>query len=55
MKEMNSYIFVGKPEGKAPRGRPRRRGKNNTGLDFREIEWEGLDWMHVILTSGGSL
>jgi hypothetical protein len=30
-------IFVGKPEGKRPLGRPRRRWMNNIKIDVREI------------------
>jgi hypothetical protein len=33
----NAYnIFVGKPEGKKPLGRPRRRWENNIRMDLRE-------------------
>jgi hypothetical protein len=50
MKEKrNAYrIFVWKPEGKRPLGRPRRRRVDNTKiLDLREIEWDGVDWIDV--------
>jgi hypothetical protein len=40
-------ILVVKPESKGPRGRPRHRWEDNIGLDLREIEWEGEDWMHL--------
>jgi len=44
----NAYsILVGKPEGKRSLGRPRHRWEDNIGIDFREIGWEGVDWMHV--------
>jgi hypothetical protein len=34
----NAYrILVGKPEGKKPLGRPRRRWVNNNKMDLREI------------------
>jgi hypothetical protein len=43
----NAYkILVGKPEGKRPLGRPRRRWVDNTKIDLREIDrmgWYGLD------------
>jgi hypothetical protein len=40
----NAYkILVGKPEGKRPLGRPRRRWVDNIKKDFREIEWDTLD------------
>jgi hypothetical protein len=35
-------IFNGKPEGKRPLGRPRRRWADNIKLDFREIGWGGM-------------
>jgi hypothetical protein len=38
-----SSILVGKPEGKRPFERPRRRWKNNTRTDLMEIGWEGVD------------
>jgi len=44
----NAYsISVGKPEGKRPLGRPRRRCEDNIGMYLREIVYEGVDWMHV--------
>jgi len=30
-------VLVGKPEGKRPIGRPRRRWKDNIKMDFREV------------------
>jgi hypothetical protein len=42
----NSYrILVGKPEGKRPLGRPRRRWVYNIKMDLREIlvEWVVMD------------
>jgi hypothetical protein len=42
----NAYrILVGKPEGKRPLGRPRRRWVENIKLDFREMGWYGLDYL----------
>jgi hypothetical protein len=38
---------VGKPEGKRPLGRPRRRWVNNIEMDLRKIEWDGVDWIAV--------
>jgi hypothetical protein len=41
---MNSYrILVGKPEGKRPVGRPRRRWVDNIKTYLREIGWDGVD------------
>jgi hypothetical protein len=36
-------ILVGKPEGKGPLGRPRRRWADNIKMDLRKIEWDGVD------------
>jgi hypothetical protein len=44
----NSYrIFVAKPEGKRPLGRPRRRWVDNIKMDLREIGWDGMDWIDL--------
>jgi hypothetical protein len=40
-------ILVGKPEGKRPLGRPRRRWEDNMKTDLGETGWEGADWMHL--------
>jgi hypothetical protein len=40
----NAYrILVGKPEGKRPLGRPRRRWVDNIKMDLREIIWYVVD------------
>jgi hypothetical protein len=40
----NAYrISVGKPEGRRPLGRPRRRWVDDIKMDLREIGWYGLD------------
>jgi hypothetical protein len=36
-------ILVGKPEGKRPLGRPRRRWVDNIKMDLREVGWNGMD------------
>jgi hypothetical protein len=41
----NKYgILVGRPEGKRPLGKPRRRWVNNITKILREMEWGGMDW-----------
>jgi hypothetical protein len=40
-------ILVGKPEGKRPLGRPRRRWVNNMKMALREIGWDGTDWIDL--------
>jgi hypothetical protein len=38
-------LLVGKPEGKRPLGRPRRRWVVNIKMDLLEIVWGGVDWI----------
>jgi hypothetical protein len=38
-------VLVGKPEGKRPLGRPRRRWEDNIKLDLREIGIDGANWI----------
>jgi hypothetical protein len=40
-------ILVGRPEGKRPLGRPRRRWVDNNKMDLIEIEWDGMDWIDL--------
>jgi hypothetical protein len=47
-KKRNAYrILVGKPEGKRPLGRPRRRWVDNIKIYLREIGWDGMDWIDL--------
>ena len=39
--------LVGKPEGKRPLGRPRRRWENNIRMDLREVGCGCVDWMEL--------
>ncbi|PNF34899.1 hypothetical protein B7P43_G01408, partial [Cryptotermes secundus] len=42
----NAYrILVGKPKGKRPQGRRRRRWVDNIKINLREIGWDGMDWI----------
>jgi hypothetical protein len=42
----NAYRFlVGKPEGKGPLGRPRRRWVDNIWMDLVEVGWGDEDWI----------
>jgi hypothetical protein len=54
----NAYaFFFGKPEGKRPLARARRRWDDNIRIDLREIGWEvetGFMW-HRAGTNGGLL
>jgi hypothetical protein len=45
----NAYrILVGKPDGKRPLGRQRRRWMDNIKIDLREIGWDGMDWTDLV-------
>jgi hypothetical protein len=42
----NTYrILVGKPEGRRPLGRPRRRWVDNIRMDLGEVGWGDVDWI----------
>jgi hypothetical protein len=43
--------MVGKPEGKRPLGRARRRWMDNIKMNFREIEWVGINWIDLVHVS----
>jgi hypothetical protein len=44
----NAYrILVGKPEGKRPLGRQRRRWVDNIKMDLREVGWDSRDWIYL--------
>jgi hypothetical protein len=51
-------VLVGKPEGKRPLGKTRRRWEGGIRMDFREIDlegvWIGFDWLRTG-TIGGLL
>jgi hypothetical protein len=38
-------VLVGKPEGKRPPGRPRRRWEDNIRMDLLEAGCRGMDWI----------
>jgi hypothetical protein len=42
-------VLVGKPEGRRPLGRPRRRREDNIKMNLREVGLEvgGMDWIHL--------
>jgi hypothetical protein len=39
-------VLVGRPEGRRPLGRPRRRWEDNIKMDLMEIGFGDLDWIH---------
>ena len=49
-------VIVGKPEGKRPLGRPRRRWEDNIKMDLREVGGVETGWRCLrIGTDGGYL
>jgi hypothetical protein len=40
-------ILVGRPEGRRPLGRTRRRWEDNIKMDLREIGFGDVDWIHL--------
>jgi hypothetical protein len=40
-------VLVGKPEGKRPLGRPRRRWEDGIRMGLREIGLGGVDWIRL--------
>jgi hypothetical protein len=50
MREKNtSYrLFVKKPEGKRPLGRPRRRWVANVRMYLGEVGWGDVDWIGLV-------
>jgi hypothetical protein len=50
-------VLVGKPEGKRPLGRPRRRREDNIRMALQEVGCGGMDWIWLaqIETCGGHL
>jgi hypothetical protein len=52
-KKTNAYkILVGTQEGKRQMGRPRRKWVDNIKMDLREIEWDGMDCIHLAQDRG---
>jgi hypothetical protein len=44
----NAYrLLVGKPEGKRPLGRPKRRWVDNIRMDLGEVGWGDVDWISL--------
>ena len=38
---------MGKPEGKRPLGKPRRRWEDNIEMDLQEVGCRGMDWIEL--------
>jgi hypothetical protein len=44
-----TWFLLGKPEGKCPLGRPRRRREDNIKIDLQEEGCGGMGWMDLTL------
>ena len=40
-------VLVGRPEGKRPLRRPRRRSEDNIKMDIQEVGCESMDWIEL--------
>ena len=40
-------VLAGKPEGKRPLGRPRRRWEDNNKMDLQEVGCRGMGWIEL--------
>jgi hypothetical protein len=40
-------VLVGKPVGKKPLGRPRRRWEDSIKIDLQKVGCEGMDWIEL--------
>jgi hypothetical protein len=40
-------VLVGKPVGKRPLGRPKRRWEDNIKMDLQEVGCGGMDWIEL--------
>jgi hypothetical protein len=47
-------LLVGKPEGKRPLERPRRRWVDNIRMDVGKVEWGDVDWIGLAQDSNKS-
>jgi hypothetical protein len=46
-------VFMGKPEGKRPLGRPRRRWEDRIRMEISGIGWESVDWIQLAQNRAG--
>jgi hypothetical protein len=40
-------VLVGRPEGRRPLGRPRRRWEDNIKMNLQEVGWVGRNWIEL--------
>ena len=47
-KERGAYrVVLGKPEGRRPMGRPRRRWVDNIRMNLQGVGWGDMDWIRL--------
>jgi len=51
--ERSVQVFVGKPEGKRPLGRLRRRWDDNIKMNLKEVGCGGRDWIELAQDRAG--
>jgi len=44
---MHTWLWWGRPDGKRPLGRPRRRWEDNIKMDLQKVGWKGKDWIDL--------
>jgi hypothetical protein len=50
--KINAYrLLVGKPEGRRPAGRPRRRWLDSISMDLAEVGWGDVHWIGLVQDS----
>ena len=45
--ESRIWVLVGKPEGKRPLGKPRRKWEDNIKMDIQEAGCRAMDWIEL--------
>jgi hypothetical protein len=40
-------VLTGRTEGKRPLGRQRSRWEDNIKMDLQNVDWGGMDWIHL--------
>jgi hypothetical protein len=48
VREKAYSVLVGKPEGKTPLWRPRRRGEDNIKMNLQEVGCGSMDWIELV-------
>jgi hypothetical protein len=45
--EVHTGFWWGRPNGRRPLERPRRRWEDNIKMDLEEVDWGGMDWIDL--------